>query len=217
MSEELIVKNETKESPLEISANLNNMHIDKEDIDLPRLNIMQKTSDMDFEVGSLVIDKMHEITQRDIKIDCVVLSAAKMWRENIPFEVEEMPEIRYTKEEARALEIESQYGVIEFAEITLLFPEPEGDSNPEVYDFPIADKRYAMGRINVQKDGYKNTYKRLTRFALFNPTTPINSRVWQFETQLMTRGKHSWFIPTLTATEEHVEEPVGDFANTFSL
>ena len=45
----------------------NQLTIDAEDIDIPRLNVVQKMSTGDFDHGSLIIDKTHEILPRETK------------------------------------------------------------------------------------------------------------------------------------------------------
>ena len=188
--------------------------IDAEDIDIPRLNVVQKTSDMDFDVGSLVLDKQHELLPHDTKGDCIVLGATKMWREDIPFDNDEMPRLAYSRAGMESLKIESSYPVIEFAEITLLFPAPKGNTS-DAYPFPIGDTNYAMGKLNVQKDAYRKTYKSLATFATFNRGLPLSSRLWHFESQLISRGKYSWYVPTLSVGAEAAPEAVVAFAKTF--
>lgn len=211
------VETETTEATTAITTvEAGGMMIDAEDIDIPRLNIVQKTSDIDFEVGSLVLDKTHEIFPRETKGNCIILNATKMWREDIPFDVDEMPRLAYTKDQMTQLKDDSEYDIIEFAEITMLFPEPEGNEDDEAYPMPIGDSKYAIGRINVQKDAYRKTYKALATFATFNRTTPMNSLIWHFESQLISRGKYSWYVPTLSVTSEKVPQSVADFVASFT-
>lgn len=191
--------------------------IDASDIDIPRINVVQKTSDIEFDTGSVVIDKSHELAAADEKVPVIVLSAAKKWREDVPFDDDVMPKYADTKEEAAALASESDYDVIEWADITLLFPQPEGNTDEEAYPFPIGDTNYAIGRINVAKDAYRKTYKALATFSVFNKTTPLISRVWTFESQIMSRGKYSWYVPTLSVSPQKTPQEVIDFAAGFGM
>jgi hypothetical protein len=195
----------------------NDLQIDAEDIDIQRLNVVQKTSNMDFEHGSLVLDKTHELLPRETKGKCIVLGAIKKWKEDIDFDSDEMPQIVGTKAEAEALNASSEYDILEFAEIILMFPQPEGNEDDEAFPFPIGDENYAMGKIYVQKDAYRKTYKSLMTFAAFNRGLPLNSRYWNFESQIISKGKYSWYVPTLAVTKEHVPAAVSDFANSFAL
>jgi len=191
--------------------------IDAEDIDIPRLNVVQKMSTGDFEHGSLILDKTHEILPRETKGHCIILGAIKKWKEDIDFDSDEMPIIVETKEKMEILKRESDYDILEFAEIILMFAQPEGNEDDDAFPFPIGDTNYCMGKIYVQKDAYRKTYKALMTFAAFNQGLPLNSRLWNFESQIMSKGKYSWYVPTLSVTKEHVPEAVADFANAFHI
>jgi len=191
--------------------------IDAEDIDIQRLNVVQKMSQSDFEHGSLVLDKAHEILPRETKGKCIVLGAIKKWKEDIDFDSDEMPVIVDTKEKMEILRRESEYDILEFAEIILMFQQPEGNEDDDAFPFPIGDSNYCMGKLYVQKDAYRKTYKALMTFAAFNRGLPLNSRFWNFESQIMSKGKYSWYVPTLAVSKEHVPEAVSDFTNSFSL
>ncbi len=190
---------------------------DASDIDIPRLNIVQKTSDIDSETGTLVLDKTHELVAPDTQALCIVLSATKKWREDVPFDDDVMPKIANNMAECAELKESSSYPVIEWADITLLFPQPEDGDNPEAFPFPIGEKSYAMGRINVAKDAYRKTFKALTTFATFNKTIPITSRMWTFESQLLSRGKYSWYVPTLAVSSEEVPADAAEFISSLGL
>ena len=200
-----------------VSAVGHPLKIDAEDIDIPRLNVVQKMSTGDFEHGSLILDKAHEILPRETKGQCIILGAIKKWKEDIDFDSDEMPIIVETKEKMEILKRESDYDILEFAEIILMFAQPEGNEDDDAFPFPIGDTNYCMGKIYVQKDAYRKTYKALMTFAAFNQGLPLNSRLWNFESQIMSKGKYSWYVPTLSVTKEHVPEAVADFANSFHV
>ena len=200
-----------------VSAVGHPLKIDAEDIDIPRLNVVQKMSTGDFEHGSLILDKAHEILPRETKGQCIILGAIKKWKEDIDFDSDEMPRIVGTKQEMEELKRDSEYNILEFAEIILMFAQPKGNEDDDAFPFPIGDTNYCMGKIYVQKDAYRKTYKALMTFAAFNQGLPLNSRLWNFESQIMSKGKYSWYVPTLSVTKEHVPEAVADFANAFHI
>lgn len=191
--------------------------IDAEDIDIPRLSVIQKMSTSDFAHGSLVIDKSHEIIAREAKIGCLVLGATKKWKEDIDFDSDEMPQIVSTKEALDELKRNSEYNILEFAELYLMFAQPEGNDDDEAFPYPIGDNNYCIGKLYVQKDAYRKTYKSLMTFAAFNRGMSLGSRLWNFESQIMSKGKYSWYVPTLTVTKDAVPEAAANFAKTFSL
>ena len=192
--------------------------IDASDIDIPRVNVVQKTSDItcrDGEpapYGSIVLDKSIVLAQPETPIKVVPLIATKQWREDIPYDSDDVPRIASSEEERSQLALDSEYNLLEFAEITFLF---EGDDDVEAFPLPLGKKNYAMGRINVAKDAYRQTFKRLTTFAVFNKNTPIHTRLWNLTSSVITRGKYSWFAPSLTITQEEPSEEVVSFVEGF--
>lgn len=182
------------------------------DIDIPRLNVIQKMSEIEGPVGSVVLDKESVLLEAGVKLNVVVVGAIKKWKEDVPFGDEYMPKVVNTEAEARELANDSEYEVLEFAEIVLLVPQP-GDDDTH-FPYPIGDTNYQIGRITVQKDSYRLTYKRLFTFHTFNRAVPISSRLWTFSSDLMTKGKYSWYVPSLTITKEETPAEVLEFINT---
>lgn len=217
------VKEEQEETNIEpaentaLAAPAGEIVIDVEDIDIPRLSVVQKMSSSEFDHGSLVLDKSHEIIPAQTKTPCIILGAVKKWKEDIPFESEEMPTIAETKAEAKILEENSDYPILEYAELMLMFPQPEGNEDDEAFPFPIGDTNYCVGKLYAQKDAYRKTYKALMTFAAFNRTATLGSRLWTFESQVMSKGKYSWFVPTLAPTTVEVSEEVNEFVSSFSM
>jgi hypothetical protein len=196
-------------------ANQSGLSIDAADIDIPRINIVQKTSDISAPIGAVVIDKQHIIQEAEEVRQVTVISALKGWREDIPYDDDGIPKIAYSREDADRIAADSDYGMLEFAEITLLFKQPEGIDNEEAYPFPIGDYQYAMGRINVAKDAYRQTYKRLATFAAFNKTVSLQSRLWNFSAGIISKGKYSWYAPSLSISPEVPDQAVVEFTQSF--
>lgn len=181
------------------------------DIDIPRLNIVQKMSEIEGPIGSVVLDKSEVILTPGEKASVIVIGAIKKWKEDVPFGDEYIPKVVGTEAEARELAAESSYEVLEFAELVLLIPQPgEDDTN---FPYPIGDKNYQIGRLTVQKDSYRLTYKRLFTFHTFNRDIPISSRLWTFSSDLMTKGKYSWYVPSLVITKGPTPPEVIEFIN----
>ena len=192
------------------------LQFDMSDIDIPRLNITQKTSSFEAPTGSLVLDKTHVILQPNTGINVVVVKADKMWREDTPFDEDVIPQIAKTPEELSALSARTTYPIIEFAEIIFMIP-PVSDTEVDhsVYQFPIAGKQWAIGKLNVQKDAYRQTFKRLATFQGLNPTVPFFAKQWNLSVGLMTKGKYSWWVPSLKVTDEPVNDEIQAFLNQF--
>ena len=198
------------------ASNASGIAIASSDIDVPRINVVQKTSDIEAPLGAVVLDKQHTLAEADQSVPVTVLSVIKGWRENIDYDSDEIPQIAYTQEEANQIDQNSEYDMLEFAEITLLFRQPEGNDDEAAYPFAIGEENYAIGRINVAKDAYRQTFKRLATFAAFNPKASLQHRVWEFKSSLISRGKYSWFAPSLGITQDEPSEAVKAFVESFA-
>lgn len=181
-----------------------------QDIEIPRLNVVQKMSDIEGPLGSIVIDKTDVLLQPEQKVPVIIVGAIKKWKEDVPFGEDYLPKMVSTQAEAIELQNSSNYEVVEMAEIYVLIPQVGEDDN--LFPYPIGDKNYQIGRITVQKDAYRLTYKRLVTFQTFNPQVSVATRFWNFGTELLTKGKYSWYVPTLTITKEDAPAEIVEFA-----
>lgn len=185
-----------------------------QDIEIPRLNVAQKMSQFDAPAGSVVLDKEDIILEAEERTNVIVIGASKRWKEDVPYDEEVMPKIVGTEDEARALASESDYEVIEFAELVFLIPQVGEDDS--MFPYPIGDTNYQLGRLTVQKDAYRLTYKKLFTFAFLNRDTPPSAIYWDFGTEVMTKGKYSWYVPSLNSTKEETPAEVVDFVKGFT-
>lgn len=191
------------------------MQIDAEDIDIPRINVIQKSSQIEAPVGSIVVNKMDVIALADQAVEVIVATAQKGWRQDVPYEEDTVPQIAWSKDRADAIALDGDYEMIEFAEITMLIKQPEGNNDDDAFPFPIGSGNYAIGRINVSKNAYRSTYKCLATFAAFNKGVSLSGRVWSLKSSSMSKGKYSWFSPSLTITKATPEPEVLEFLANF--
>jgi hypothetical protein len=189
----------------------NSMSFSTQDIDIPRLNVIQKMSEIKGPIGAIVIDQDSVLLEAEQKSPVIVIGASKRWKENVPFGEDYIPKIVSSESDAKDLAEQSSYEVIEFAEIVLLIPQTGDDDS--LFPYPIGDKNYQIGRITVQKDAYRLTYKRLFTFQTFNPNISVATRFWNFGTELLSKGKYSWYVPTLSITKETAPVEAIEFAN----
>jgi hypothetical protein len=184
------------------------------DLDIPKLNLIQKSSDIKGDVGALILDKKHVLADAEQPIPAIVLFAMKQWKEDVPYESTVIGKMAKTLAEANRLAETSEYEVIEFAELFLLFKAPDGVDDEVMYPLPIGTGRYALGKLHVAKDAYRCTYKRLNTFARFNPNIPVHSRIWEFRSEFTTKGKYTFYVPTLTQTRDTPDPAVAEFIPT---
>jgi hypothetical protein len=191
--------------------------INSGDIDVPWLNIIQKMSDIPGAVGDLIFDKRTCLAKLNEPVKVIVLEPRKGWKENFPFDSKEIARFAWSEEEKAKIEADSPVGVLECAELILLIPAPvlkDGEELDEAtYMFPFAGHNYALGRIYVQKLGYRNTYKRINTFNLVNGNTGVRhtERIWTLETCLEESGDYKYIYPRLTVTTEPTDKALLEF------
>lgn len=198
-----------------LMATPDGMLYEASDIDIPRANIVQKISQIDGPIGSLVVDKQHVIVTAETPVNVYLLKIEKGWKEDVPFG--EPCRVASTVAERDVLLAESENGLVEWADISMLIPAPEGkDYDEAAFPFPLAGKDYCVAKVYAQKDGYRQTFKRLALFAATHPGVSPRSRLWTFESQIMSKGKYSWYAPSLSVcNSEQPDEEVLKFVSSF--
>ena len=198
-------------------TNVSGLSIDASDIEIQRVNVVQKMSDIKASSGSLVLDKKYVLLEPEQAGKAIIVNAIKGWKEDVPFDSDVIPRVAMTAERKEQLAAESDYPILEFADIVMLIEQPEDTEDDESFAFPIGDKNYALAKLYVAKDAYRQTYKRLATFATFNRSTSLQSVYWKIQTQLMEKGKYSWFVPSLTNTNDKAPEAVTEFLKSFGV
>jgi len=190
--------------------------ITPDDMDIPWMNIVQKTSSIEGETGDLVLDKVHRLAGAEEPIQVVPLPPKRAWKEDKPFD-EGMGQIVFNEAAAHALAAESEYKVIDAAECPFLIPAPEGNDDAGTFPFPIAGKNYALGKIHVAKEGFRKVYQRLATFEQFNKPlgVHISHKTWEFQTRFTERGKYKYYTPEIVLKGEDVDGDLLEFLKTW--
>jgi hypothetical protein len=189
------------------------------DIEIPRLQVVQKMSELDFDapVGSIVHNKDTVLYRAGAKAPAVILYVQKYWKEDVPFDSDEMPQFAHTQDEANAIIANNGpdgYKVITAANIAVLVAQTEDaeDGSDEAFPFELDGRRYGIGKFTVQKKSYDTTFKAIATFGMFNPKIDPSSIHWNLTSFQVTKGKYSWYVPSLSPlTKEPVGPEVIDF------
>jgi len=194
-----------------------NMMVDAGDLEIPRLNVVQKTSNIDAPFGSLVIDKQFVLADPGQKISCIPINTMKGWVEDLPFGEGE-PQRAYNEADKDTLQKNSNFKILEFAEVVLGFPQPEeSETADEAYPHIVGGKNYAIGKIYVQKGAYRFVFKKLATFLQCNPTLPLFWVNWSITTMEKTSGMNTWFEPMLSNSTSETTEAERDWATKFVI
>lgn len=179
-------------------------------MEVTQLNVIQKSSQISGDPGALVADKKYELVAAETPMDVVVLTSVQRWKEDVPYESNDKARFVDTPAEAARLAQESPFEVVEFADVYLLIPAPEGNEDEEAYPYPIAGRNWALGRMHCAKNAYRCTHKRIFTFTRFNPDALLHERFWSFRTELQESGKYKFFVPSLTQTKNETPQEFRD-------
>ena len=199
-----------------IESNLE-FRIDPSDINIPYYAIKSALSQYDAgELGDLVVDKTHVVAKGGEPVEISIIKMIKGWEEDVKFGD---PKERVYSKEARD-DLAERTGVPveklkEFAEITFAIEKPE-DGDDGAYPFPIGDKFYTIGVLTVKNFALRNTYKRVTTLASFNPSMALGDKKWKLTVNHVQGKNNDWWQPELAVTQQESPQAIIDFVTSFT-
>ena len=179
---------------------------DQSDINLPRINIVAKTSalvDEGFTPGAIVLNKEATLTLKDKPLRVIVTAMVKQFQEDVAWGAEDLPKVFNTEEEVHEAGYSLEWGSPNMcrpiAHITMLIEAPEGLDEDALELFPYENdgKHYAMAIYTASKSAYKPTAKEIATYAAFAKGDGVWTAAWSLTSKLRTEGDVSWFTPTM--------------------
>ena len=182
---------------------------DQSDINLPRINIVAKTSalvDEGFTPGAIVLNKEATLTLKDIPLRVIVTAMVKQFQEDVEWGSEELPKVFNTEGEVYAAGYSLEWGSPNLcrpiAHITMLVEAPEGlkeedEDALELFPYEHDGKHYAMAIYTASKSAYKPTAKEIATYATFAKGQGVWTAAWNLTSKLRTEGDVSWFTPAM--------------------
>ena len=179
---------------------------DASDINLPRINIVAKTSalvDEGFTPGAIVLNKEATLTLKDKPLRVIVTNMMKQYQEDVAWGSEELPKVFNTEEEVHTAGYSLEWGSPNFcrpiAHITMLIQAPEGLEEDALELFPYENdgNYYALAIYTASKSAYKPTAKEIATYAAFAKGSGVWTTAWSFTSKLRTEGDVSWFAPVM--------------------
>ena len=181
--------------------------VNNRDIQLPRINVVQKTSDLvnsGFTPGSLVYNK--EIALGS-KVRCVVTHIKKQYQQDLEYGSEVMPMVCDTIAEVREAGGTTEWGgenhFSEIAHMQLLIEAPEDlhEDQLDLFPYEADGKHWAPALFTVAKTAYKTAAKPVIT-AGYGPlrATGLPTGLWNLETDLKKNPRGSWHVPVMKLT-----------------
>ena len=179
---------------------------DQSDINLPRINIVAKTSalvDDGFAPGAIALNKEVTLVTRDEPLRVIVTHMVKQFQEDVAWGSEELPKTFNSEEEVHAAGYSFEWGstnmVRPIAHITMLVQAPEdlSENDLELFPYEYDGKHYAMAIYTASKSAYKPTAKEIATYAMYAKDEGVWAQSWMLTSKLRTEGDVSWFTPSL--------------------
>jgi hypothetical protein len=208
-AKEIVPATSTALAPVQDAGNDMVGEISRNDVRLPRLNMVARTGDLAelFQPGAFVLNKEIKLAEGSGKdfITLIAVRLRKQYQESLPFGDPETPRIFDSAEEVRANGGTVAYGkgagiFAEIAHAELLIEKPAGI--PEEYDahffFESEGKSYAHCVYTVSGTAYNNFARPLIS-ARFNHLrdTGLVGGLWTLTSELKKANGNAWFSPVL--------------------
>lgn len=194
---------------------------DRDDVRLPRINLVHKTSDNalieKFGIGSFAFNKEVKLSDGKTPLAVIAVRAAKDYVQKLPYGSAEMPAVFKTP-----AEVESNGGSLNYkdvdsgnffgprAHIQLIVAAPIGANDADLALFPYeyADKAYGMAILTVASSAFTSVGKELATLCNNNK---VMRRGMQYGALALTsevrkNAKNSWHVPVIKFTGENPAE-----------
>jgi hypothetical protein len=191
--------------------------VGKEDIVVPRLNVVQKMSDkfidLGFNAGDVVYAQEVLFANASKVGNLTVVGVFVQYQQVLPYGGDVLPKVVNTIEEVIAnggsttIGAPNEYSKI--ATITGLIEAPDDISDAHESFFPLEfeGKLYSMAKWTVAKTAFRDVAKPLlTQAMMFARNGGIFSIKYQLSTKKSTNGTNSWYSPVLKQVGRHTPE-----------
>lgn len=194
---------------------------DRDDVRLPRINLVHKTSDNElikkFGIGGFAFNKEVKLSDGETALPVVAVRAAKDYVQKLPYGSPEMPAVFKTPEEVEANGGSLNYKDVDSgnffgprAHIQLVVEAPEGTDEAGLALFPYEykGKAYGMALLTVASSAYTSVGKELATLCNNNKVMRKGMRFGKLNltSEVRKNAKNSWHIPVIKFTGENDAE-----------
>lgn len=177
--------------------------IERSDIKLPRINLVQKMSDMvnaGFRPGDLVYNRELAL---DKPATVVVVKLKKQYQQDLPYGGDEMPHVCDTLAEVREAGGSVEWGAenhySELAHLQLLVKAPADlhDEHIDLFPYMIGGESWAPAMFTVAKSAYKSAGKPVITAAFSSLRNGLHHGLWQLTSEGKKNAMGSWDVPVM--------------------
>jgi hypothetical protein len=176
------------------------------DFQLPRLNLLQKTSelvDAGFTPNTFALNKELPLGK---SLQAVVVKLTKKWQQDLPYGSETQPHICDTVAEVREAGGSTEWGsdnrYSELAHVQLLVKAPTGLEEEQLDAFPyeVDGAHWAPCMLTVAKTAYKAAAKPVITAAFSILRSGLHHGLWTVAAEMKTAPMGSWSVPQFKLT-----------------
>jgi hypothetical protein len=198
------------------------------DVRLPRINLIQKTSDSElvdtFGIGALVLNKEVKLSDGKTPVIVTAVRTMKDYIQKIEFDSNETAQVFLTLEEVNAAGGSTNFKDYkngnffqQRAHIQFAIAAPEGASETDLALFPYDynGTAYAMALMTVASSAYTSAYKELATLRTTNKVMRNGLVFGQLELSASLKKKEakSWYVPVVKYAGQNSDELVKFFLN----
>lgn len=197
--------------------------IQQSDIKLPRINLVQKTSqlvDAGYRPGDIVFKNGESVVPLNSPHEITVLKLRKQYQQKLPFNSPETPEVYDTAAEVRAAGGTTTYGeeryFEEIAHVQILFPAPTDlpAEMEDLFPYEFGGVSYAMAMFTAGGSNYTNFAKPVIT-AMMGPLRNAHwTGKWMIQSDLRKNAQGSWNVIVPKMAGRHTPE-FAEFARGF--
>jgi hypothetical protein len=191
--------------------------IDAGDLRLPRISLVHPLSELakagrpDL-IGSYLLNKEVVLGSAKAPFSITALKLKKQYQQELPFGTEESPLVFNTAQEVKdaggSLTWGSDNYFSEMLHALVVVEAPASVTEDELILFPyeFGEHHYATAMWTLAKSAYNAAGKILITAAFHHLRNGLHEGKWLVGVETKTKGKNSWFVPTLKAAGKHSPE-----------
>lgn len=192
-------------TPTQTSSIPNGMQgeFESSDIRLPRLNLIQKMSDMvnsGFRPGDILYNKELALNK---PAEVVVVKVKKQYQQDLPYGGDVLPHVCDTLAEVREAGGTTEWGgenhYSEMAHLQLLVKAPDNlhAEYEDLFPYEVDGTSWAPAMFTVAKTAYKSAAKPVITAAFSTLRSGLGNGLWHLSGELKSNAMGSWFVPVM--------------------
>jgi len=196
-------------------------NISREDIILPRVNLVQKSGKLcdDFQPGSFLFEKQVVLAKPGESFTAVVLGHTKYYQEKVEYGSDEFGRRANSEEEVRKLGGTTTWGVNDMpyfqpvADLLIAVKAPQSADGDvlDLFPYQYGDEHYAIAVYTVASSAYTSLAKRVITDSLYTLKAGLHLGEYQIHSELKKNAANSWYIPVPAMPKKYNDEAKAQF------